>query len=565
MSKKLSHLTLLLGLLVLVLGVMNTEHFPPWTAFHSEAPAFFSGFLLLLACLLAGTARVTAPVVILLLLAATAWVQWGWGKIPYAGDAWVVTAYVGTFAAAWIAGCSTSGEERRRELLEALCWVLLAMAALASFQCLVQWARVGDQWIDWVFLTKASSRPLGNLGQPNQTATLLLMGIASTSLFLVKRRLGRWAAWPLFILLGAAVVLTQSRTALLSASLLVLSLGLFATRAPSLRPYVVDGVIWLLLMFAGSWMLQAAPLFLSEGTVGSAAMVAVGSRPLLWTQLLLASLEEPWFGFGWLQISTAQQVGALQYPGIEQTNYAHNIMLDAMVMLGVPLTAAVVGAALYWIIGRTRRLSPTESGLVGVLFILLPLLVHAQLELPHAYSYFLVPAGLLLGLFDAATRRDDQGVRAGRPALAVMVTLWLTVLLALGHEYVLAEEDFRVNRFENRRLGTTPADYVKPDLVLLTQFKDMLDAMRLRAGRNMSARDLDILARSSRRFTWAPLQFRTALSLALNGRHLEAQQHLLVIRNLFTADIAEEAKENWERLQRESYPELAAVPFPEIR
>jgi hypothetical protein len=200
-----------------------------------------------------------------------------------------------------------------------------------------------------------------------------------------------------------------------------------------------------------------------------------------------------------------------------------------------------------------------------VFFILLPLLVHSQLELPHAYAYFLVPAGLLLGVFDAATRREQDSIPLPRSVLAAAALAWLGLLGALGREYALTEEDFRVNRFENRRLGETPKGYEPPKLLLLTQFGDMADAMRLRAGRAMSPEDLDTLERTSRRYTWAPLQFRTALALALNGRPREAEANLHVIADLFPKEIVDEGRDNWERMQREEYPELAAVRFPSSR
>ena len=138
----------------------------------------------------------------------------------------------------------------------------------------------------------------------------------------------------------------------------------------------------------------------------------------------------------------------------------------------------------------------------------------------------------------------------------------IALLLATGYEYAQAEEDFRVNRFENRRLGETPAEYNPPKLVLLNQLGDMLKAMRLRAKPGMTGEELATLVNSSKRYSWAPLHFRTALSLGLNNRSGEATQQLRVIKGLFAADIYEEAKANWLRLQNEQYPELSKVELP---
>ena len=252
--------------------------------------------------------------------------------------------------------------------------------------------------------------------------------------------------------------------------------------------------------------------------------------------------------------------------GIEQVNYTHNLLLDLLVMLGIPLGGAVIVAAGIWFVRRATRLG--EAGFIATagLFILLPFLVHTQLELPHAYAYFLVPAGILFGLFEAGTRRPtDPSVTLHRSAVAGIAACWIALMGALVFEYVKAEEDFRVNRFENRRLGSTPAEYEYPTFTLLTQFGDMLDAMRLRATRGMGAADVEKLERASRRYTWAPLQFRTALAQALNGRPEAAARSLRVIRDLYPPDVFEEGRDNWSRMQQNEYPELAAVPFPPAR
>jgi hypothetical protein len=243
-------------------------------------------------------------------------------------------------------------------------------------------------------------------------------------------------------------------------------------------------------------------------------------------------------------------------------------MLDLIVMVGIPVAVALLAAAAVWIVRRAFRLwhkRPTEGAVAGTLFMLVPFAVHAQLELPHAYAYFLVPVGLLLGVLDGATRNTEEGINIPRPVVAGAAAILIALFGALAYEYSAIEEDFRITRFENRRLGETPGDYVPPEPKFLTQLGDMLAATRLRAARNMPAAELDTLARASRRYTWAPLQFRAALALALNGRPKEAAENLQVIRDLFPEDIVKEGRDNWERLQRESYPELSAVPFPPIR
>lgn len=150
----------------------------------------------------------------------------------------------------------------------------------------------------------------------------------------------------------------------------------------------------------------------------------------------------------------------------------------------------------------------------------------------------------------------------GRSKLIVFVCIWSGLLLSLGREYLLGEEDFKVNRFENRRLGNTPLEYEIPDLQLLSQLGEAAKAMRYRAQPNMSTEELETLKVVSLRYTWAPMHFRTALALAINNRPREAEAQMRVLKSLFRADIYNEGKENFLKLKAEKYPQLEAVVLP---
>jgi hypothetical protein len=86
--------------------------------------------------------------------------------------------------------------------------------------------------------------------------------------------------------------------------------------------------------------------------------------------------------------------------------------------------------------------------------------------------------------------------------------------------------------------------------------------MRLRAVPGMRADDLALLQRVSRRFSWAPIQFRAALALGLNGQDEAAQAQLRILKAMFPAEIYEEARDNWLRMSEDQYPQLASVVLP---
>lgn len=547
---------------LLVCCVVIPEHFPPWTGYHTEVLGFAAATTLLLAAAFRRSTRCGAPVVVLLALATTPWLQWMAGLVLYAGDAWVATAYVAVFAAAWWWGSNERTAAETPPTLDLIIGCLVLMAVLGAWQGLAQWLQVETFFGGWVYELVTTTRSSGNIGQPNQLATLLLMASSGCAVWMVRGRLGVLAGWALLLLFAWCLVLTQSRTGLLSAVLLVVSLAIACACRPSMRPWLKHGVAWLVVVLAGSYLLQTGAWEFAKPPLGGDAMGSVGTRPVIWRQMLFALAAHPWAGYGWLQVSIAQQEGALRLAGVEQTNYAHNILLDSAVMLGVPLTLALLGLACVWLGRRLLRLRSDDGTATAALLVVLPWAVHTMLELPHAYSYFLVPVGMLLGLFEIRTAAPEDRSWHVAPWAVHAAAAGLVVMLgALAMEYAAVEEDFRVNRFENRRLGQTPAAYVYPDLKLLTQFQDMLRAMRLRAAPGMAADDVAVLVRSARRLTWAPLEFRAALALGLNGQPDTARRHLLVIKTLFGPEVVDDARNNW-KLQQDKYPVLAGIPFP---
>lgn len=552
-------------LIALAFSWLVPDHFPPWTAFHTEVPAFAAAALALGVCWRWNVLTIKLPAACLLLVAwaLLAFLQWATGLIAYGGDALLASIYIVTLASAWLWGYQWVATGQKIDLMWSISIFLVLIALLTAFQVFAQWLRVEVVFDGWVLDGLRNGRPRANVGQPNQAATILLMGAVGAAVLRHRMRIGSPVMWCTALLLGGAITLTQSRTALLAAVLLSALFFGFArpTKDDPLKRSSV--LLWLcLLVCAAAWFPSLKWDATSDGTVGIDQMVSIGTRPLIWKQLITGLFESPWVGWGWLQVPAAQQAGALVFAGSEQTNYAHNAVLDLFIYVGIPAACVVFGVAGVWCWRRAPRVLVSKNAAPAFL-VLVPFLVHCLLEFPHTYAYFLVVAGLLLGSIDAWTEGGNpKVVIVPKWAFAVFIALWVPLLAATGYEYLQAEEDFRVNRFENIRLGETPPEYSPPKLLLLTQLGDMLKAMRLRAKPGMTTEELETLVNSSKRYSWAKLQFRTALSLGLNNRPLEATQQLRVIKGLFAADIYEEAKENWLRLQTDQYPELRKVELP---
>jgi O-antigen ligase len=553
-----------LGLFVLSMCWLVSEHFPPWYAFHTEVPAFAAVFIGLVASISQrlSSFRIPSGVAGVAALLAVVGVQWASGLMVYGGDAWVAVAYVAVFGLAWLWAYNWVYAGSKQIVLVAICYCLICIALVTSLQVFAQWLQV-DQWFDgWVLERLPQGRPRANLGQPNQAATTLVMAMVAAGALFAHQRISYGVACLLVVVFELAAVLTQSRTALLSATVIAIGFLAFARgRKLGLRVNA-SVIIWLATFMSIAWVFASQDFMIGAPSLNSEQITQIGTRPLIWRQLCLAVLEKPWFGWGALQLAGAQQLGGANFPGTEQANYAHNILLDSLVMLGIPITIAILGAMLWWFFRRWKHLHNSAEGMWSVA-LLMPIIVHAMLEYPHAYAYYLVLAGLLIGLIDASTfGTEDQVFSVSRGVVVCISVTWLALLLLLGREYMLAEEDFRMNRFENRRIGPPQTDYQPPRLIFLTQLSDQARAMRLRAVRSMPPEDVDTLDRVAKRYTWGAIQFRAALALALNGRPDEAGNRLRVIKSLFAEDIYAEARDNFLRLAEEQYPELKLVTVP---
>lgn len=552
---------LLIGLLV---GWLQPEHFPPWLAFHNEAPVFIGLLVALLSLLLLHRPklRVGWGGLSLVALAGCALIQLLLISDLYVGDVAIAFAYLGGAAWAWILGyhwrlsAAPAGSYSR-----GLLWAVLVAAIASSAIAWMQWFNLEELWFPWVMAANHTPRSLGNLAQPNQLSTLLLMGVIAAAILYEETALGRLTTALVATLVSSAVILTQSRTGLLI--VLLLSAWVFIRRNTLQHLSWKTVTFWAICFVTATAMFHGKIIERSDEEklpLGS-SMSEIGGRPVLWAQFGSAVLQEKWFGYGWLRTATAQQIGALERPGQEQASYTHNHLLDLAVWFGVPLTTLfVVWAA--WASWRRFSGNAENRELNLLVMWLLPLAIHSMLELPLAYAYFLFPAAMILGNLDAATQRPvSMTWQVPGWLLNTMVSLYAVLVLSIGFEYIKIEEDFRVARFENRNIGATPQDYEEPNLVIMTQFGEVLKAMRLRAEPDMSEKDLQLLIRASKRYSWAALHFRTALALGLNGYSEASAKQMLIIKQLYGAEIYRQGKEDFLAM-REKYPQLNEVLLP---
>jgi O-antigen ligase len=397
----------------------------PSPTFFNQALAFALWAVFAGVCAPALTARGATPllVALLLLAAAAAW-SWAPGGLP----ASLALSSLGTLAAAALfvvagAGTRAQGNAHAQAVFSALCWAWLLAGVLNVAVALVQVFLPNVVPADWIAVSGLPGRAVGNLRQPNHLSSLLLWSCIAVIGLLELRRLRLGWAIALMVALVFSVVLTASRTGVVSVIALA-AWGLLdrrlsrATRLLLLAAPIVYGMSWL-------GMNEWAKL--SQHTFGGAKRIEEsalgGSRLAILIDTLAMIRQQPWSGVGFGEFNFAWTLTPLPQRPSPFFDHTHNLPLQLLVELGVPLALLVMGLLLLalWRAARAAWRAPADEGQVtlGVAqrcaFLMVCMIgLHSLVEYPLWYSYFLLPAawawGFALGPAATAERRVNAVV-----------------------------------------------------------------------------------------------------------------------------------------------------------
>ncbi|MGB4116823.1 MAG: Wzy polymerase domain-containing protein [Polaromonas sp.] len=552
------------GVLLFALAWLSFDHYRPWVNFHAEAMAIVGiGLLLLGRFFAARNTTFLLPKGALWVAAVTfiPWLQCIFSADLFAGDALVLSFYFLSFTGAICLGCAYVGDQSNKSQgLMASFYTLWFVALVSAGIGLLQWFGLQEPLGMYVVQTDFGDRAMGNLGQPNQLATLLLMGIAALLWTFEQGRIGRIGTALGVCFLSLVLLLTQSRAGMLSSIAGVLFLTWkyrqFPTRLKRAWLWV-----WLLVFLLCVQALPYVRDFLYLGETRHMNPLVDGARQLMWKQVISGVGQAPWFGYGWNQMPAAHAAGGLFYPGSLTFSNAHNVVLDMLAWNGIPLGLLLVTLCTYWLFSR-MKLARAQAAVYGLL-IILPIAVHSMVEYPFAYAYFLLAAGLMAGIVEGShTLARPIKLKITRMTSGCLLAIPFLVGGFLVYEYLLVEEDFQVVRFENLRVGQTPTAYEVPRIHLLTQMSSMLKAARQEALPEMTDDELGNLRKASSRFAFGSLRLRYALALGLNGNPVEATKQFAIIRGMYGNYYYQAAVSVLRQQQQEKYPVLSQVITP---
>lgn len=549
---------LLPGLFALCLALLLPGHYPPWVSFQQEWLAALGvaliGATVLPAARRGGRIAWPAAAWIALVVAVVPSLQWAAGQLDFVSDALLVSLFLAGFGLAIAAGASFTGA-RRAEVLDGLCTVFIAAGIVSTGMALWQWLQLGGSL--YVADLAAGFRPYANLAQPNHLSTLLGMAVAAVLRDYEARRMRGSVAALAIAWFGFGMLMTQSRTGWLFVA--VVALGWLALRRRAGLSLPATAVVAGVVAFAVGvllWTRLGDALMLHS--VALEDRLTSSPRLLIWPVLIDAARQAPWFGYGWNQIGAAQLATALAHPGANHWYvYSHNVVLDLVLWAGVPLGLLLSGLLAWWFVRQVRRCTDPDHW--ALLLAISAVLLHAMVEYPHSYLYFLLPVGLMMGLLEGASAGAPRA--RGLPAWSLALPLlgMVVMLVWIGVEYIRVEEAFRQLRFVNARIGVDRvADAPTPDVRLLDAPREMHRMMILKPAPGWSGADLQRMREVAERFPTVPVMFRYAQVAGLNGKPEEAARALALLCKLNSERTCGQLLGEWAELQA-VHPELRGI------
>lgn len=372
---------------------------PPWSSLPNEAVFGFCFGVALLGLYLfrrKPALHVSALAWVLAAWALVPWVQYGFGQITWSGDAFVLSLYLAALALT-VAITQSLKHRTRNQWLDMLAMALL-LGGVASVG--LQLLQISGLPIEWVRRVDPN-RPSANLAQPNLLASLLLLGLLSAHYLQRVHRISTGFFVLIAVVLCVGIGFTGSRAALVG-GVVVAAWHVWVWRANRSKAsaYMVALPVCLLVAFAASrWLLAYAQQFAIQAGAPSSLnpeVIRMGSslRIEAWSMLLQRVWEAPWWGYGLGQTGVAHLLAQSHlHPFGAHFKQAHNLPLEMLLWLGIPMGLLVLTAAAYFLLKALRVRNERQMLASGGMLVLLS---HSMFEFPLHYSYFLLPFGVFL-------------------------------------------------------------------------------------------------------------------------------------------------------------------------
>jgi O-antigen ligase len=306
-------------------------------------------------------------------------------------------------------------------------------------------------------------RPFGNMAQANHLATYIAFAMAG-ALFLVQTRRVAVPIWALVsTIFAVGLALTVSRGPWLQMGVIVVAgfwMAFAQTRAePQLRRshrqwlipialavlfFVVNALIrWANVRYHLELGQSAADRFKDAGQIAP--------RLALWKYGWTMFRTHPLLGVGWGEFPSYQYQYAKTLGGVEIANNSHDVFIDLLAKTGLIGLAIVLFGLVTWLVRVVR--APQSAGRVFGIALIGVLVMHALVEYPQQYMFFLLPAMFVFGLLETRPLRLVPA-RLSFGVFAAIVFGGIAALYPVYRDYARAEVLY---------YGSRPAEQYRAD------------------------------------------------------------------------------------------------------
>lgn len=314
----------------------------------------------------------------------------------------------------------------------------LAAAVASSLIALLQYFNLEAPFHPWISIAQPG-QAFGNLRQPNQLASLLIIGLLALRWLLQCRRItAPHASWIAALLL-TALAATASRVGLVELLVLGAVALWWARGLPNQRRRLAVAGAALVIYLAAALILPA----LIENTQGIAGRDVIerlrtaestcGSRITLWSNVLHLISLKPWFGWGWGELDYAHYITLYDGPRFcHILDNAHNLPLHLAVELGAPI-AVMACALVAWLIWRGKPWAEQDSARQLAWGVLAAIGIHSMVEYPLWYGPFQIAAILSIWLLWRPS--VSVGITARFPVRQAAAAALLAAVAYTGWDY----------------------------------------------------------------------------------------------------------------------------------
>lgn len=528
------------GLLVFSMAYIFPVLSGSWPTFYKESTAVFG---LVLLALSTPPKNFSLTSTLLFILAATAFIQYFTGILLYFDDAILVASYLVILGVSIEIGrtlkadASNNHEPVKSATAETKIisiWTMLCITAVISAIIAIrQWAGLADSILEF---QSDTGRPFANIGQPNLLSGLLALGLTATLYLYQKKRVPSVAALLITIVLIVALALAQSRFAwvfmIFSTLYLSWQIQKKSIQLRIITPWLITAVFFLLVVvspYLGEWLGRPVSNPLSHASSSG--------RLHIWKLILDAIPNRPWTGFGWNQAVSAQVESTFSTLEATRLNHSHNLLLDLCVWLGpiIGLAAVISGAVvLFKILAQSQSNADkcTWLGLFG-------LLIYSMVEFPYAFTFFMIPFGLLLG---TTIKKSSRGNHRTAPLFWIGISIALALgTLAAVKDYQLIEKDQLNETLRRANLTGFPPEDMN-QILLLEQLADDRKIRSFPIDEALSEERLFTLEKVTQRRPTLSNLARLALAYSQEDNQENTCKTLLIIRKIYKTESYEEGR-----------------------